>query len=359
MSQEHPKSSEKSTVLTLLVAAAAFVIIISGLKVAGTIVVPFLLAVFIAVICAPLMVSMQRIGINSVVAIFVIVTFIAVSGMMMIGVLGSSLTDFSQKLPEYFEGFFTDLGKFFEWLESKGVKVEEDQILSFIKTGNVLELVRTSINNLLSLFSQAFLILLIVIFILLELSGMPRKIASITKGDPAAQEYLYKIVHDVRRYMALKTLVSIATGILIYLCLTFLGVSYPVMWGILAFFFNFVPNIGSIIAALPAVLLALIESDISTALWTTGAYLLINVVIGNFIEPRFMGRGLDLSALVVFISLLFWGWVLGPVGMLLSVPLTMTVKIALASAPETRWIAILLGGDVSDSYNNSTTEQTE
>ena len=125
--------------------------------------------------------------------------------------------------------------------------------------------------------------------------------------------------------------------------LAILRVDYPVLWGLLAFMFNYVPNIGSIIAAVPAILLAFIQLGTTTAIMAALGYIAFNVIIGNVIEPRFMGRGLGLSTLVVFLSLIFWGWVLGPVGMVLSIPLTMTMKIGLSSREETMWISTLLG----------------
>jgi len=127
------------------------------------------------------------------------------------------------------------------------------------------------------------------------------------------------------------------------LWMIFVGVKFPLLWGLLAFLLNYVPNIGSIIAAVPAVLFALVDLGLGAAAWTAGGFLVINTVVGNAIEPRFMGRGLGLSTLVVFLSLVFWGWVFGPVGMFLSVPLTITAKIALDSNANTRWLAILLG----------------
>jgi predicted PurR-regulated permease PerM len=126
-----------------------------------------------------------------------------------------------------------------------------------------------------------------------------------------------------------------------------------VLWGLVAFLFNFVPNIGSIIAAVPALLLALVQLGPGPALAAGAGYLVVNIVMGNVVEPRFMGRGVGLSTLVVFLSLVFWGWVLGPVGMLLSVPLTMVVKLALEANPETRWIAVLIGPDVEPEPESS------
>ncbi|HAY38324.1 MAG TPA: hypothetical protein DCY53_02645, partial [Desulfobacteraceae bacterium] len=134
---------------------------------------------------------------------------------------------------------------------------------------------------------------------------------------------------------------------------------YAVLWGLLAFFLNYVPNIGSIIAAIPAILLALIQLGFVKSIIVAGGFVVINLVVGNVIEPRFMGRGLGLSTLVVFLSLLFWGWVLGPVGMLLSVPLTMTAKIALDSREETRWLAILLGSEITVKDGEPTTEEAD
>jgi len=123
------------------------------------------------------------------------------------------------------------------------------------------------------------------------------------------------------------------------------GIEYAFMWGLLAFLLNFVPTIGSIIAAVPAVLLALVQFGLGKALMIVIFYLVINISISNVVEPRLLGQRVGLSTLVVFMSMVFWGWILGPVGMLLSVPLTITFKIAMEGSDETRWIAILLGTD--------------
>ncbi len=143
--------------------------------------------------------------------------------------------------------------------------------------------------------------------------------------------------------MSIKTSTSLLTGVSVSICLGLIGVDYPVLWGLMAFLFNYVPNIGSIIAAIPAILLALIQLGPWATFWAGLSYVLINVLVGNLIEPRYMGKGLGLSPLIVFVSLVFWGWVLGPVGMFLSIPLTMTLKIALDSSHESRKFARLLG----------------
>ena len=129
-----------------------------------------------------------------------------------------------------------------------------------------------------------------------------------------------------------------------------LGVDFPLLWAMLAFLLNYIPTIGSIIAAVPAVLIALVQLGPGEASATAIGFVGINMVFGNIIEPRLMGYGVGVSPLVVFIGLFFWGWVFGPIGMLLSVPLTMTLKLALESDKRTRWIAILIGSERDAEY---------
>ena len=143
--------------------------------------------------------------------------------------------------------------------------------------------------------------------------------------------------------MLIKTMVSLLTGLLITIWLLLMGTSYALLWGTVAFLFNYIPTIGSIIAGIVPTLFVLVDQGPIEALWVAVAFLVVNFLIGNVLEPRIMGEGLGLSTFVVFLSLVFWGFVLGPVGMLLAVPLTMAIKIALGSDERTRWISVLLG----------------
>ena len=152
----------------------------------------------------------------------------------------------------------------------------------------------------------------------------------------------------MKRYMIIKTIIGLATGILIAFWLYILGVDYPILWGFLAFLLNYIPNLGSVVAAIPAVILAVIQLGFGSAVLVAAGYFAVNFVIGNIIEPRLMGRKLRLSTLVVFLSLIFWGGLLGLVGAILSIPLTMTLKFAFESNERTRWIAMLLGSEKMD-----------
>ena len=205
-----------------------------------------------------------------------------------------------------------------------------------------MNLVSYGLSILRGLFTNMFLILLIVLFILLETSGFPRKLQAAFPDPEVTLGHFKTITANVNRYMGFKALISLATGVSIWILLALIGVDFAGTWGLLAFFLNFIPAIGSIIAAVPAVLWALVQLGLSSALLTSLAYLVVNIIIGNFLDPRIIGRKLGLSPLVVIISLIFWGWVLGPIGMLLSVPLTMIAKIALATSEDTRWLAVML-----------------
>jgi predicted PurR-regulated permease PerM len=151
-----------------------------------------------------------------------------------------------------------------------------------------------------------------------------------------------KTIHEVQAYLGIKTLVSLATGITAGSFCWLMGLDFPILLGLTAFVLNFIPTIGSIIAAIPAMALALVLHDPSWTLLVALGYLAINTLFGNIVEPNLMGRRLGLSTLVVVLSLIFWGWLWGPVGALLSVPLTMVLKIVLENTPDLRWAAILL-----------------
>jgi len=217
-------------------------------------------------------------------------------------------------------------------------------VLDQFNLRTVVRLLSHLAGSLGNLLSSAVLIMLTVVFILLEASSFEAKLARAFPRRADTPQQAEQMVHNVQRYMAIKTTVSVATAILIGLWLRVIGVPYISLWMLLTFLLNFIPNIGSIVAAVPAVLIAWLELGTMQAMGCAAGYIVVNMVIGNFLEPRFMGRGLGLSPLVIFCSMVFWGWVLGPVGMLLSAPLTMTVHIMLNGFDDTRWIATLMGG---------------
>jgi predicted PurR-regulated permease PerM len=183
---------------------------------------------------------------------------------------------------------------------------------------------------------------------LLEVSSLPVKLKKIFNDPDKSISQVQSIYDNINKYIAIKTWISLVTGLLATILCIIIGVDYPILWGVLAFALNYIPTIGSFIALIPPVLLTLVQLSPIEALVVLVGYVIINTVMGNILEPKFMGKGLGLSTLVVFLSLIFWGWILGPIGMLLSVPLTITIKIVLDSSEETRWLAVLLGSEKTE-----------
>lgn len=327
----------------ILVTIASFIIIVAGMRAAEVILVPFLLAAFIAIISASPMFWLQKRGFPTWLSLFIVVLGILLAGFLVSAMVGSSVRDFSKDLPEYQAKLKNQTASVIAWLEKTGFELSGPALGETFDPGAAMSLVASILNSLGNVLANAFLILMTVVFILLEASSFPSKLKMVLGGEDSSLGRFEKFLDTVKQYMAIKTWISLATGVCITLWLAILGVDYALLWGLLAFVLNYVPNIGSIISAIPAVLLCVIQLGAGKALIAAAGYVAVNIVMGNVLEPRFMGRGLGLSTLVVFLSLLFWGWVLGPVGMLLSVPLTITAKIALDSREDTRWIALLLG----------------
>jgi predicted PurR-regulated permease PerM len=327
----------------LMVILASFVIVVAGMKAAESIVVPFLLSLFISIIALPPFLWLQQKKVPRAIAL-VIIILVFLSSIFLIGVLiGTSANDFLTKLPLYEQKLLSQTQLVIKWLVEHELIKPDFEISSAFNPGVILNLVGDAFNQVSNLFANGFLILLTVIFIMLEEVSLPAKIKKMVKDPEASISRIQSVTQNINKYIAIKTAISLVTGLLVYFMLLIIGVDYPLLWAVLAFALNFIPTIGSIIALIPPVLLTIIQFGFGKALIVLIGYIVINTIMGNILEPKFMGKGLGLSTLVVFLSLIFWGWVLGPIGMLLSVPLTITIKIALDSSDETRWLAILLG----------------
>ena len=347
-------AARDTNVLNWLLGAASVVVIIAGMRAAHSLVVPFLVAAFLAIICTPALQWLQRKGVPTAIALLLVIGGMSTVVLFVGLVASASIQDFLAKAPEHIDKLQDRFGDFDPWIEKarqwagiepSNEEPSSDELEKPFDVQLLFGYFAKFLSGITGVFGNLFLVLLTLMFMLLEASSFPRKLLALSGGRPLLFEQANRIRDSINHYMTLKTIISLFTGMLVALLTKVLGIDYPVLWGLLAFFFNFVPSIGSIIAAVPAVLLALIQTDLQTTLLTIAGYAAINVTIGNLIEPRVMGKGLGLSTLVVFISLVFWGWVLGPIGMLLSVPLTMIVKVTLENFEQTHWIAILLSAN--------------
>ncbi len=326
-----------------LLGAAAVVIIIGGLKLAAPLVVPFLLAAVLATILIPPMNWLTNRRVPLPLAMLILSLGLVLIWIPLAAIVGAAFDDFYAAHPAYQAKIQAMVASAAVWLGEHGVEAGRAAIEDLVKPAAALSFVRQIGSGLGTALTNFFLILLTIVFILLEASSFPAKVRDALGDRGDVLDSFREFSERLQEYLRIKTLVSLMTGGTIALWLWIVGLDFAMLWGVLAFLLNYVPNIGSIIAAVPAVLLALVALDWGGALLVIAGFAAVNMVFGNIVEPKMMGKGLGLSTLVVFLSLVFWGWVLGPVGMLLSGPLTMAVKIALETDPRSRWFAVLLG----------------
>ena len=329
-----------------LISAAAIIVIIYGMQAAKVLLVPFLLAVFLALITVRPMLWLQQKRVPSVVAALLIVISMMLILAVVGGIVGSSIGDFTAALPAYQERLDTIVAGALQFLARiSGNEQSFSNLGELIDPGWAMGMAAGILTALQDVLKNLFLILFTMVFILLEVSSAATKVQAAFGVSAGTFKRPRTFVTNLGRYLGIKTVVSIATGATAGLLTWWIGLDFPLLWAMLTFLFNYVPTIGSIIAAVPAVLLALVQLGPGAALATALAFLGINLLFGTMIEPRLMGRGVGISPLIIFTGLVLWGWIFGPVGMLLSVPLTMTVKMALESNDRTRWAAILLGSE--------------
>ena len=371
--------------------AAALVVIVAGLRLARSVLVPCLLAAFIAIVLSPLLLWLKNRRVPTFIALALIMTAFTSVVFAVALMVGDSFNDFAQRLPDYQSQIQAQIDRTADWLRGYGIDIPDFQLdrgnsavpapgglaegtssgdqltnqtaaqipralsveaepeatmASPFNLKSISAFVRQILSGIGTIVSTAIVVLLTLVFMLLEAAHFPDKMIRAFGASSVPMKHLETITKNVRRYMAIKTATSILTGLLVTMFLSFAGIDYAILWGLLACLCNFIPNIGSIMAAVPVLALATIQEGLASSFTVALGYLGINFAVSYAIEPRFMGAGLGLSTLVILLSLFFWGWVLGPVGMLLSAPLTMIVKIVLESFDETRPLAILLGSSV-------------
>ena len=332
----------------VLVSCAALVVIVAGLRAAQPIVVPLVVATFAAMICLPVLRWLQEKRLPTWLALIVMTTGIILIGLAIIAIVGTSINQLREDLPEYQTRIGDLQQQLTDRLKPYGIDLGAGFRKETFDAQRAVSLFGDMLGALGAVLSDGLVIGFTLIFMLLEAAELPKKLRAIGGGTDAVAARFDGIQQSVRRYISIKTRICFVNGVLVTLWVWWLGVDFPLLWGLLAFLFNYIPNIGSFIAAIPAIVLALVQHGWASAAYVAAGYIVIDMVIGSIIEPRIMGRGLGLSPLVVFVSLVFWGWVLGPVGMLFSVPLTMLVKIVLDHSEDLRWIGVLLSAEAPD-----------
>jgi predicted PurR-regulated permease PerM len=336
--------TEQNPGARFLFVLACLVVVVWGLRFAAPILLPSALALFLCVLSLPIMLALQGRGVPTSLSIAITVLVnVAVFGLILL-LVSQSFSQLQEQLPRY----AVRLQELQErWVadteELIGLELSDYLTANVINPPAVVDFVGSTVGRIAQFFTTTFLVFLIMIFMMGEATVFPAKFRAILGMADGQEDRLAKVVGEVQSYLGIKTVISLATGLILGAWAYVMQLDFPVLLGVTAFVLNYIPTVGSIIAGIPAVLLSLVlHGTVTHALVVTGGYMVVNTLFGNILEPNLMGRRLGLSTLVVILSLLFWGWTWGPLGALLSVPLTVVVKIWLENTQDLRWVAVLL-----------------
>lgn len=334
-------AAERQSLRIVLGVAAGF-IIVGGLKLAAPVLSPLAFALFLGILVQPLFqwLLARRVPVFLAVLATMLILGAAIAGVLMI--FFGSVGELREVGPTYYKEFQERAAYTVEWWQGKGISILDWLPAKWRRPEAIVELLGGAVRSLLHLLSAVAIVLLLLLFLLFEAAALPAKLERMPR---AVREGLSRFAHvsrELQRYLLIKTAMSLAIGLAAGLWLGVLNVDFAVLCGLIAFVCHFIPNIGALLAALPAMFLAFAQFDLMKAIAVGVGYLVIGTLLGNLIEPALLGRRLGMSTLVVFFSLVFWGWLWGPVGMFLSVPLTATVKILLERSDSWRWVAALL-----------------
>lgn len=394
--------------IRVLLSLASVFIVVAGLKAASALFIPIMLGLLLAMMSLPILNWLDRRGLPRALAVLmtILVDFLILGGIVFIG--SGVIGDFQEKTPKYVERLVEQATEFSENIDKRIARLEGYwQELSVVGDGDekkdevtespgptaveeaegngnggaefeiapvitFAELVRLYFDpdRILAVFSQidlvtrftsmaskAFFALIVMIFVLAESGRYAHKFQDVLKAKGPDLTRFQSISRDIQKYLAIKTGVSALTGVLAMITCYSFRIDFPLLWGLVAFLFNYVPAIGSIVAGIPPVLLALILHGFWPAMGVTACYLAINISIGNFLEPMLLGERFGISTVIVILSVLVWGFIWGPVGMLLAVPLTMFVKVMLDNSSDFRWISALMGKGTTDQEEEGTGQE--
>lgn len=332
-----------------LAIVVAIVILLAALKAAASIVIPLLLAIAISVAFQPISKRLARMGlppiVASVVTILGVLALLAAFGFL----TALAARDLAEGAPRYAETFQQLLDDVQSWMKSQDMDALATRVDGVEPGGYVASAIGDVVVALGGVAEVLFNVLILTAFIQVEAHVLSDKLHMIL--PPASAERTESALAEVQTYLRVKFLLSLLNGVLLGGWCWVLGVSNPLLWGVVAFAFNWVPLIGAVIAGIPPFVLATVEIGIGGAVALAAGYVVVNIAVDNILEARLMGRAMDISPLVLMMSLLLWGFVLGPIGALLSVPLTVAVRIFLDHHERTRWIALLLAHG-TEGYEN-------
>jgi AI-2 transport protein TqsA len=327
--------------LRVVLLLAALVVVFVGMRLAAPILDPIFFAVVLALLFSPIYAWLRRRRIPTPLALVIMLVGLTVLFLGIGGILGVSIARFSGDIGSYTGKLNSQLDNIQSLTKTLGVtKADLHKALS---PSALTEAIGAILGGVADFLSNLFLILIIVLFLLAEGPAMMNRLRASTGEDHPQVARLTVFGHSVIRQLGLRAIVNLATATGVVLLLFVLRVDFPLMWGVLAFFLSFIPWIGLPLAVAPAVILALAEHGLTSALLVIAGVTVINILAENALSPMLMGRGLSISPTVLFLGFIFWAWLLGGPGAFLAAPLTIFLILMLDTFPETRWLANVMG----------------
>jgi AI-2 transport protein TqsA len=327
--------------LRVMLFLAATVVVLVGIRLGAPILNPILFAVVLSLLFNPVYSWLRRRGIPTPLALLIMLVGLTILFLALFFILSVSITRFSERVGFYVAQLDVELDNLDALLERLGLSNVDLQ--EVVKPSALADALGVVLSGIAGFLSDLFLILMITLFLLGEGSAMMNRLRASVHEDNAQVSRLATVGQSVVRQFGLRAIVNLVTGAGVTILLLVLGVDFPLLWGILTFFLSFVPYIGLVLAVAPAVVLALAEFGVDRALLVAAGVTVINVLAENLLSPMMMGRGLNLSPTVVFLSFILWAWLLGGPGAFLAVPITLFVAVMFDTFPETRWLASIIG----------------
>ncbi|WP_194828959.1 AI-2E family transporter [Nocardia sp. XZ_19_231] len=331
--------------LIVLLSLAAMVVTIAGLEAFSGVVGPVFLALMLTIAVQPIQTWARRRGwpawLGMAAALVAVVSILFGIG----GALALSAAQLASLLPNYADELNRLLDHGRDWLSSVGVGSDQiHKALSGIDVGKAAGVIEEVLGGLLGVFSSLFLVVALLLFMAVDGMTMNRRLAMVADERPAIAQALGDFVAGTRKYLIVSTVFGAIVAVIDGGALWLMGVPLPVLWALLSFITNYIPNVGFVIGVIPPALLALLDSGPELMIWVIVVYSGINFVIQSIIQPKFVGDAVGLGVTITFVSLVFWAWVLGALGALLAIPLTLLVKALLFDIdPTTRWADVLIG----------------
>ena len=335
---------QRRSITSLLIGIASLVLIVAGLKAVSGLLSPILLSLFIVLVTYPIMTWLERRNFPHWLAYTIVLLIVLSIGAFFVLFFTISLEQLSSVLPDYVDRTEAQLNDLWQWLNDRGVESNDIQSLQWFQPERIIQVVLSLISSLLSIFSNIGLTLLIFIYMLASAPTFARQLRQGLRDNTSLLVQFQDFAHSTTSYLAIRSWLGALTAVCQIILMWIMGVNFAVLWGVLSFLFNFVPNIGFYIALIPPVLLTLLNKGLLQAVILAVAYALINNFFDIVVAPRFLAKGLDLSVLVTFLAVIIWTWILGPIGAFMALPLTVMVKkLLLEPFPQTQLVASLLG----------------